>query len=57
MPQSLTQVVHSCDGHVCVYLPPLTNPLIPGDIAVFASCMQIKELNLGGCRKLQGEGW
>ena len=39
---------------MCVFLPPPTHPLIPGDIAVLASLTQIVELNLWGCSRLQG---
>ena len=39
---------------MCLYLPPPTHPLIPGDIAVLASLTQIVELNLWNCRNLQG---
>ena len=47
--------VHAMAVCVCVYFPPPTNPLIQGDIAVFASCSQIVELNLWNCTKLRGE--
>ena len=46
--------VHAMAVCVCVHFPLPTNPLIPGDIVVFASCTQIVELNLRGCDKLQG---